>query len=236
MRPLHSILAVAVSGIVGLGAIAPSTAQAGDFSVGITIVSGRPMRTVWVEPVYETRVERVWVEPQYQTVTEQVWRPAVVESRVTGRTWVPDRYEQREIRTVDQYGRVMIRRETVLAEPAHWQETRTDVVVAPGYYETVTRQVAIREGGWQTVQNRVCVREGHWAQVPAYAEPIYVAPAPVIVERPVYYRNYGDRNTRGGDANHYREKYDDKYRGERDGRDRDRNQQRDSQDRGDRYR
>ncbi len=241
MRPLHSILAVAASGLLGFGAVTP--VQAGDFSLGITIVSGRPMRTMWVESVYETRVDRVWVEPQYQTVSEQVWHPAITESRVLGRAWVPDRYETRDIRTVDRYGNVMIRRETVLAEPAHWQETRTEVVLVPGYYQTETRQLCIREGGWQTIQNPVCVREGHWESVPAYSEPVYVAPGPVIIERPIYVPNHGDRNTRGGDADKYRDRYDDKYRSDRghDDGPRDRNQQHDSQDRsrtdrGDRYR
>jgi hypothetical protein len=231
MRQLMASLIIGTSCTLA----APSV-QAGDFSVGVQIVAGEPMQHVWVEPVYEMRVERVYREP-------------VVQERIE-RVFVADRFETRSVQLLDSCGRTVYRNETVLVEPAHWQDVRQQVVVRPGFYEDVAQQV--------------CVREGYWQYAPADGGPVIYAPPVVVVPEPVHvgprfdayfeysnrraheYRHHrqdddrrdnhrkehfvgSDRNVDDRTGDSYRRAYDPKFEQRASSRDRD--QQRDSQDR-----
>lgn len=223
MKGIRTILACAA---LGVGSLAASPAQAGDWSLDVRVVAGEPHGRVWVEPVYEVRVERVYVEPVYEDRCERVWVAPIIENR-TERVWVPDRFETRSIRCVDQYGRVFYRTETVLVERGHYTDVCRQVVIREGRWEEVRQRVLVREGGWTTVEKRVCVREGYWTWAP----------------RPSH-RELDVRVNRGDVYAQPVRRYDDADR-YREARERDRNQQRHddrdrrddrSRDRGDRYR
>ncbi len=210
---------------LGLGSFGVSNVQAGDWSVGVSIVAGDPHGRVWVEPVYDVRTEQVYVEAVYETRVERVWHEPIVETRYQ-RVWVPDRFENRVIRCVDYAGRIVFRTETVLAEPGHFADQQVPVVVREGWWETVERRVCVREGGWQMVQQRVCVREGYWMYAPVRHSrselDVRVDAGRVSVGR-----------ARNDDADHYRESRE-RNRDQQDDRERyDRSQ---SRDRGERYR
>lgn len=207
----------------GLGMYTQPFARAGDWSVDVTIVAGHPGR-IWVEPVYEIRQEQVWVEPVYEIRYERVWQEPVIEERCE-RVWIPDRYEQREIRCVDYTGRVVIRYETVLVEPGHYEERTIRVVIREGGWQTVERRVLVREGYWQYVPRQVCVREGYWTTAPWPRQELDIR-----VDRGRVY----SQPVRRDDADYFRSE-----------RERNRNQQkdresaehvRDRRDRGERYR
>ena len=126
-----------------------TTAQAG-VSVDIDVHSGPPARYY---PVGGEQIDRVWVPPVKQLVTQNVWHEPVTEDRVE-RTWVPDRYEAREVRGHDYRGRPVRVIEQVLVEPAHWEDRRTCVVVRAGYFGPETTETIIQPGYWQPVVTR----------------------------------------------------------------------------------
>lgn len=164
MNMKRMILTV-MSVLAGALLVTGNPVQAGDWSIDVSMIAGEPGR-IWVEPIYEVRQEQVWIEPVYEVRCERVWQEPVVEERCE-RVWIPDRYEQREIRCVDYSGRVVIRYETVLAEPGHYEERTTRVVIREGGWQTIERRVLIREGYWQYIPRKICVQEGYWTTVPS---------------------------------------------------------------------
>lgn len=99
------------------------------------------------EPRYEERQVRVWVPPVYRTVTDRKWCPPVYRTECE-RVWVPDRWEYREVRHRDRYGRLVVCQERVL--------------VCAGHYETRDRQVCVSDGRWETCERQELVCEGRW--------------------------------------------------------------------------
>lgn len=209
--------------LIGMGLCTQTPVRAGDWSVDVSIEAGNPGR-IWVEPIYEVRQEQVWIEPVYEIYYERVWQEPVIEERYE-RVWIPDRYEQREIRGLDYSGRVVIRYETVLVEPGHYEERKIRFVIREGQWKTIERRVLVREGYWQYVPRQVCVREGYWTTTPSPRRELDIR-----VERGRVY----SQPTRWDDADHFREQRK---------RDRDQQKARDSsdrvrerRDRGERYR
>ena len=87
------------------------------------------------------REERVWVEPVYRTVCDRVWVEPVTQREIYDRVWVPDRYEWRET-VCWEYGRRVVRGQSVLVEPGHFEDRCREVVIVPGHYEVVNRIAA----------------------------------------------------------------------------------------------
>lgn len=219
-----SLILAAAAGLASLG-MSAAPAQAGIRDIDVAIRIGRPAPTrVWVEPVYETRCERVWVEPVYQTRCERVWREPVYEERAV-QTWVPDRYECRQERYRDRWGRVVYREVRVLVEPGHYEQSCQRVLVREGCWENVEQRVCVTAGYWTNVEKRVCVREGFWQEAcPPSGRPevrVEVSKRYESDDRPHWRPERSDRHDPRGD---------DRRRGDDDDR-----PSRSRYDRGDRY-
>jgi len=104
--------------------------------------------------IYRTIQDRRWVEPVYQTVTDHVW--------------VPDQFEDRQVRYLDR---------------GVWCTRVDHVLVLPGHYEDRPRQICLTEGHWEAFQRQECVAEGHYE---VHQESVRVADAsPVGVINPM---------------------------------------------------
>jgi hypothetical protein len=159
---LGTILAGATAGVL------PSAAQAAghdviDINVRPPLVERRVYEDravqVWVEPVYQTVVDRHWVEPVYRTVTDRVWVPAATQT-VSERVWVPDRYEDRRVVHDRGFYGPRVTYDRVLV-PGHFED-RTHDVVTPGHYDDVQRQELVTDGHWETGPRQVVVTPGHY--------------------------------------------------------------------------
>lgn len=126
---------------LGLILVVAGPAAAGDFNfnlgigvgdhgtrVGLGISSGRPI----VQPVAvarPVRTERIWVEPVYETVVERVWVPQV-----------ETRY--RDVPVLGPCGEVVAyKREAYTVETGFWREVPKRVLVTAGHW--TTRPVAV---------------------------------------------------------------------------------------------
>src|SRR4051812_23645209 len=155
-----SILALATS--AGLFAV-PATAKAdhrdhADFFFRIDN-RDHDRHRVWVEPVYEERVNRVWVEPVYRTECVRIPVGGHYETRCD-RVWVEPVYETREVVRYE-HGRRVCVRERVCVRPGHFENVDRRVWV-PGGERTEERQVLVTAGHFEERCDRVCVREGYW--------------------------------------------------------------------------
>jgi hypothetical protein len=138
---------------------------------------------VWVPATYRTVVERRWVEPVYRTVCDRVWVEAVTRTDGCERTWVPDRYEWRDVEQRAN-GRRYYARQYVLVEAAHWADVPRVVVITPGHYEDRPRQELVCAGHFENCERQDLVCEGHWET------------RPVVVAQPV--RRYDESYVRFG--------------------------------------
>ena len=124
-----------------------------DFHVNV-VVSTPP---VCVEPI--GHAQRRWIEPVYQTVIERVWVPAVTQVEMQ-RVIVPAEYEWRDVVSRDFLGRLRHQREQVQTCPARAEDRQVDVVLCPGHYEDQPHEQIICVGHWADVEPVAVVRPG----------------------------------------------------------------------------
>jgi hypothetical protein len=97
-------------------------------------------------PACEPQAVQVWVEPVYQTVIQRVWVPEVTQ-RVVDRVWMPAHYEWRDVRAADPWHPVT-RRQVLVS--GYYEDRPRVVVVAPGHYEDRPMQQLVTPGHWET--------------------------------------------------------------------------------------
>ncbi len=97
-------------------------------------------------PACDRQAVQVWVEPVYQTVVQRVWVPEVTQT-VVDRVWVPEHYEWRDVATGDRHHRYVKQQVFV---PGYYADQPRTVVVAPGHYEDRPVQQLVTPGHWET--------------------------------------------------------------------------------------
>ena len=169
---MQKLAAIIGTGLVLAGAAA---ANAG-VSVDVRIGAGQPYPPPLPPVVYTPTADQVWVPAVTQTVVQNVWHEPVTEDRVS-HTWLPDRYEVRNVPVIDARGVQVLTQQSVLVEPGHWQDVHNPVVVRAGYYGPEAQTVVVTPGYWETVQRPVFVRG-------------YGPPPPLVVYREGPWRDH----------------------------------------------
>lgn len=109
------------------------------FALGISTATPQPVVTV----------QRIWIDPVYETVVERVWVPTVQTA-------------YRDVPVTNFFGQIIsYRREAYNIESGYWTEVQKQVLVRPGYWTTAPVAPACATAINLNINHKIKDHDGH---------------------------------------------------------------------------